>query len=1858
MFKYKFDENDEVRNKIKEKYINKIPLKKVNFKGKNFDQISKDMNELKNILKIIQEKITFLKQGKFENLELNNILNSYKKKFDDFKFFFDIKNNDTNESIDFSQIINIKTELEKYLLAIQKEFKSLYNEYQNIFKNISPQLTKDLDTIFFDTFNMPSIPEKKTHFVNYDNLKTDSSLLSMPMVNKKDGILKCNYNKMTFQKGPFYPELYSQPIILNIVSLVDEEIIAEIEDLPEKYEKIQDEESFYGDIDKIENDKNPEKERDEEKEDEDIKRVYRRDSEIIKYMKVKKYIKPKELIPIEIYIPNLVEKGKKENQRIRRLLKLTSGNSNCEMEIDMKILTLPIETLLSCENYQLEYINGNFHLKTNKLFSKEKIIFHIQNYIKGENNIIKERIDSLEANTSREPKIKTENNKLIVIIPEIENNEPKRINCKIECYLSPKYKISIIIDSVIMPIYYSFEAYDYINSCYTSKDIEILIPRNNYNLNFKRYLPESNKLAIKIHFVISFPCKSNEIKAKIMADSKHKLENKYKEINLDNERKEFSILIEIDFEKSIDFELASFKCAIEGITKEIKFFKKDCSFYLNELKQTKLDMFKYYYNYSNKSSELEKIENTEQINYKDIYIFPFGYLDYQISLYIKKKDLNGEYYILDPTPKNNKIFFIDNNGIIKNNDENFQNYSYRGGFLWINKIKNYSLFGICQNEWYPLIIEYEDYNELFGTFSSKNELKNFYKKYNYYYTYDDYAFINYLQKMYPSTYSKMKSKYTFRKNGQSIDNYSNDIFEIMKKERTLDILKRFENKKNDYKFTFSYFAYLIFEKTKNTLNSFISFLPEEIKKQISNEINYILKYIDAEKVDWVQFNEKKLNLINKIYEIFINKKREIEGNNNTISFSLIDYKDLYSKIGKLQKEFFFIPKYEHRIPLSDSIGKLSQKILSIEQDISKSELKLKNIKSQDKNKEEVSSKIGDKFLIIDDKIEKVDKNKKPLHSKYISDISNKSNTVDEIELEDMNEPDSKTINSLMEYYGRCILKTQMLPAFIRYAVMTENQEKIIKSTNFISTLFNLYNISNNHNFSLISPRIEEFQKSFEIMFSKLKKSGVDFSKDQDLKDLKIADTNENEDFIKLPEKDNFDIPPNNFEQDFYEENDITKAYTYRNLTKQNKNITITKKQKKESDENSPRKAINTYNDPEDVIQPSKDLQKAYTILDDIKDNPPPQIDLNIANQKKNIPKTGWVRKKVENKIVRMTGNNFEEQKFDIERETLRAIKKMKNIKRKKLKLDEISDREGKLDKLFYSDKLKELLKESIEIKNDSTIYKLNESSEFLFSWIYSQISKLNLTQEIPFKNLEINILIDCARTISDTEKFFVMLQVCAFASVFYSLEVPYLISLVGDSGFKVVLKELDDEHSIENLQKVLDCIFIKRFNTNIASCIKTATDKFKTLENENCQRVFYMFTNGLDEEFALYEQWKERIFTNPSNSFAFILSKPKNIKEDHSQFLTEFWNKFCSFCKSNKFQVEMIEMSKEKLYIQKGNSYEINEEYLQNYIKAILNVLRRYKDKDNNNNTEKALFETKKLNNIPSKENLKNLENIITDNSLRDIKEEPFIKKIKLPQIQEAVPKMNKNEIKEISKNIGSIMKVVEPINNEEKNEIKNFMKLFKIRKEKINLSILDLIFKPNLPTQTILTDVGTHIDVNELIKYFLNPTPNPRIYRELGDGFIKNYGVTVIIDSSISCFNSLTSQHTWNTIQILLSAIGAIDLPCFDLIISGNPNPYVICSEKNSLDILSEKSHIWPILFDMLNKNVKNTDLSSAIRAAYNLHNLRKSEHPDFLFVITDGLFSLSETKRIIKNVLFCMNKGINVFMFLELEWVFLLLE
>jgi len=406
----------------------------------------------------------------------------------------DIKNIKINDSECLDLEKGLIEELKNDISFILDEITPIYQDYKNIFKFFDYLPTIKYDYFFYLDFDMPLIPEIKLHTINYNNFNADSqSLLLMPIIFKKEGVLKCNYNKISIQKGPLYPELYSDPITICMVSLVDEEIIAEIKSFNDKDKKVEEKINNIT-IDNINSEE-------EKILLENIPIIDRKDENSFKYMTVKNIIKPKEMIPIELYFSNIINKDKIENQRIRRLLNLKAGESNFDIELDIKLLTLPIEILLSCENYQLKYIKGNYVLKTDQLYTAEKLKFHIDNYIIGEKNQIKTRIVSLEGNDFKKPEIKVERNILIVDFSYCDNYKPKRINCKIECYLTENYKISIIIDSVIIPIEYSFQAYDYFSHSYTSHEINLLISEyDKWERNFIKYIPENNKLAINIFF--------------------------------------------------------------------------------------------------------------------------------------------------------------------------------------------------------------------------------------------------------------------------------------------------------------------------------------------------------------------------------------------------------------------------------------------------------------------------------------------------------------------------------------------------------------------------------------------------------------------------------------------------------------------------------------------------------------------------------------------------------------------------------------------------------------------------------------------------------------------------------------------------------------------------------------------------------------------------------------------------------------------------------------------------------------------------------------------------------------------------------------------------------------------------------------------------------------------------------------------------------------------------------------------------------------------------------------------------------------------------------------------------------------
>ena len=358
---------------------------------------------------------------------------------------------------------------------------------------------------------------------------------------------------------------------------------------------------------------------------ENIKIIERKDIDSYKYMKVKNYIQSKEPIQIEIYIPNLITKNKKEIQKIRRILKLTAGDT-CKVEIEMQILTVPIQLLFSCENYELEFKNDSYYLKTNQLLSKEKLTFKIENYIKGDNNQLKVRIDSLEGNTSKEPKINVEENSFIVEMPQIDDNDVKRINCNIECFISQNYKIPIKIDSAILPINYSFQIYDYSNRTFTSNKLNLLLPTGRYENNNYNFVKYFNNTEINLHLLICVPFRKKNIKAVIKTKpniyyrNPIKFEFDEKEIEINNEKTEINCKIKIDFGNIISNEIGSLECDIEGKIQKIIIEKKDfnCEYYNINLNE--IEIFKYSKKIENDSYEWIPIKNSYDITNKELYM--------------------------------------------------------------------------------------------------------------------------------------------------------------------------------------------------------------------------------------------------------------------------------------------------------------------------------------------------------------------------------------------------------------------------------------------------------------------------------------------------------------------------------------------------------------------------------------------------------------------------------------------------------------------------------------------------------------------------------------------------------------------------------------------------------------------------------------------------------------------------------------------------------------------------------------------------------------------------------------------------------------------------------------------------------------------------------------------------------------------------------------------------------------------------------------------------------------------------------------------------------------------------------------
>ncbi|KAH0789512.1 hypothetical protein GPJ56_006553 [Histomonas meleagridis] len=610
------------------------------------------------------------------------------------------------------------------------------------------------------------------------------------------------------------------------------------------------------------------------------------------------------------------------------------------------------------------------------------------------------------------------------------------------------------------------------------------------------------------------------------------------------------------------------------------------------------------------------------------------------------------------------------------------------------------------------------------------------------------------------------------------------------------------------------------------------------------------------------------------------------------------------------------------------------------------------------------------------------------------------------------------------------------------------------------------------------------------------------------------------------------------------------------------------------------------------------------------DNEEENNENNGENNDRNKENVVTARGGTEMKEV--TKKNFEEN--------LSQITEIDGILRAIIRMKQMMSNPKEDNTIFYQERHEipnDLLQPN---KNEFPIQELIQQSYYLSAPFIQAATD----STVPYSNICVCILVDCSSFISDVNKIFNMLIICSLTAALNSLEIPYSVLLIADEKFKCVIKSFEEEHSIVALQRILDCLLIKRYRTNLIHSIKFAIDTIpesilKTRPNVS----FFTFTDGLDENLLRTSLWAN-LLSNPNYSFGFSFIKSSKLEKENLDFIEGVWN---------DFETKTKELGAKSLIKVVSIQAEINSQLTKSLIEMFMNVMKRELDDTQISQYQEITLPqfAEKIPEINDLDNFKKLMHYII----------PLEKGVYsgrtevLNSLSSRFSKLKMSHYRNHSNRINASSRKIE------KKELDTLIHSF-IKTERNHHSSLETIFKPNKASQTVLSSTGTDFDITALILNILNPVPDPLIYLVEKGGLIRNYGVTIVIDPSISCFSELNGAHTLQTIQSLLSVFTILDLPSFDLIIAGSPTPNILCSGVNTFNALNPKSLIWESLFAFLQNNKRNVDLASSIHAAYDLKRIKSTDYSSILFVITDGLYQENEQKQILEQVNSCVQYGI----------------
>ena len=194
-----------------------------------------------------------------------------------------------------------------------------------------------------------------------------------------------------------------------------------------------------------------------------------------------------------------------------------------------------------------------------------------------------------------------------------------------------------------------------------------------------------------------------------------------------------------------------------------------------------------------------------------------------------------------------------------------------------------------------------------------------------------------------------------------------------------------------------------------------------------------------------------------------------------------------------------------------------------------------------------------------------------------------------------------------------------------------------------------------------------------------------------------------------------------------------------------------------------------------------------------------------------------------------------------------------------------------------------------------------------------------------------------------------------------------------------------------------------------------------------------------------------------------------------------------------------------------------------------------------------------------------------------------------------------------------------------------------------MKLEYLDFIFSPNKPSMYSPSTKGTRLYLMGLINFCITHGQDNKIWLEKNKGLKKDYRVSVIIDSSISCFNNYMRPHSIKTVLSVMRMLSLVEIPFFDLIIATPTKPIVLSCGNDTTNILNIKSNLWNILLEQLTHNEEGCNLLSALQLVYKLKSMNTAKK-HYSFVLTNGMMEKKEMDLLQDYVSFCEESNIEV--------------